>query len=116
MDRARYARQLCPVITSLNHFKGLYGHFEHCSMLTNFLVYGDMPLVNEVIFEFNDVDFDHFISRVHISKALILSLNENQHDRVIELLVVVQERDEEKDDGYKLAGRETTLVTIMYLF
>ena len=43
-----FSRYLCPLITTRGQFKGLFDYLARCEMFTNFLVFGNLALVEEV--------------------------------------------------------------------
>ena len=51
MNGEELLKCLCQVVTSLDHFKGLYEYLKQRDMVPGFLAHGDMVLVKEVIVE-----------------------------------------------------------------
>lgn len=91
MKEADFFKYLCPMITTLDHCKSLFAYLKRCDMFADFFAYGNMELAKKVIAEFKDGSNYH-ISCDHTIKAIIVTLNEDQHDRVIDFLKAVQER------------------------
>ena len=51
MDDEELLKCLCQVVTSLDHFKGLYEYLKQRNMVPGFLAHGQMVLVRKVIVE-----------------------------------------------------------------
>ena len=51
---------LCQVVTSLDHFKGLYEYLKQRNMVPGFLAHGEMVLVRKVIVETDLLETDDF--------------------------------------------------------
>ena len=49
---------LCQVVTSLDHFKGLYEYLKQRKMVPGFLAHGEMALVRKVIVETDLLETD----------------------------------------------------------
>ena len=80
-----------PLISTLEHYKGLFDCLKRCDLLPRFFIHGSMTFVRKAIIEVNlDSYRDHFHWR-YIRSAVILSLNEGRHDRFIGLLEAIQE-------------------------
>ena len=92
MKDAQFSKYLCPLMTTLEHYKGLIMFLERSDMFADFLADGGSAFVEEVIGEFKDGNYVYYICDSNVRDAVILSLNRGQHDRVISLLKVVQER------------------------
>ena len=73
---------LCQVVTTLDHFKSLYGYLEQRNMVPDFLAHGEMALVRKVIVETILLKTDDFGYCDNIYDAIALSLKEDRHDRV----------------------------------
>lgn len=91
IDNDEFFKHLCPLLTTLEHYKGLAGCLKRRGMIPTFLVYGDMELAREAIAKFEEYDTKCCIERHHKYSALTLSLNNNMHDRFINLLVAIYE-------------------------
>ena len=76
---------LCQVVTSLDHFNGLYGYLKQRRMVSGFLAHGEMALVREVIVETELLKTDNFGECDSIYDAIALSLKEDRHERVASL-------------------------------
>ena len=53
---------LCQVVTTLDHFKGLYEYLKQRNMVPDFLAHGDMVLVRKVIVETDLLETEQFRS------------------------------------------------------
>lgn len=99
MDKDKFLKYLCQVVTTLDQFKGFFGYLKKRDMVPNFLVHGDMEVVRKVITETNlletDRNFGHCGS---ISDAIVISLKEDNHGRVMGLFVAAHERPGWKGD------------------
>ena len=51
MKDDEFLKCLCPVVTTLDHFKGLYEYLKQRKMVPDFLAHGEMALVRKVIVE-----------------------------------------------------------------
>ena len=74
-------------------------------MLPSFLVQGSMELVRRAILEFRNMDSDYYIFHDHICDAIILSIENDQHDRAINLLRLERERYATTDEQRRLTGK-----------
>ena len=83
---------LCQVVTSLDHFKGLYEYLKQRKMVPGFLAHGEMVLVRKVIVETDLLETDDFGQCDSIYDAIALSLKEDRHGRVAGLFEAAQER------------------------
>ena len=83
---------LCQVVTTLDHFKGLYEYLTRRNMVSGFLANGEMVLVRKIITELGLLDTNDFGCSNNIYDAMALSLNEDHHERVAGLLEAAQER------------------------
>ena len=51
---------LCQVVTSLDHFKGLYEYLKQRNMVPGFLAHGEVALVRKVIIEIDLLKTERF--------------------------------------------------------
>ena len=51
MNDEELLKCLCQVVTTLDHFKGLYEYLKQRNMVPGFLAHGEMVLVRKVIVE-----------------------------------------------------------------
>ena len=58
MNDEELLKCLCQVVTSLDHFKGLYEYLKQRKMVPGFLAHGDMVLVRKVIVETDLLETD----------------------------------------------------------
>ena len=98
MDDEELLKCLCQVVTSLDHFKGLYEYLKQREMVPGFLAHGGMVLVREVTIETDLLETEGFGGCNSIYDAITLSLNEDCHERVAGLLEAAQERPSWKDE------------------
>ena len=84
---------LCQVVTSLDHFKGLYEYLKQRKMVPGFLAHGEMVVVRKVIVESSLLETDSAYGYCDsISDAIVLSLERDRHERVASLFKAAQER------------------------
>ena len=88
---------LCQVVTSLDHFKGLYEYLKQRNMVPGFLAHGEMVLVRKVIVETDLLETTDLGQCDSIYDAIALSLKEDRHERVAGLFEAAQERPDWKD-------------------
>ena len=81
-----FVETVYPLVTTLKHYNGLFWYFENYGMLAGFLVYGKMTLVKRVIVEIKGNYCGKYIPICHVEEAIIVSINENKHERAIGLL------------------------------
>ena len=60
MNDEELLKCLCQVVTSLDHFKGLYEYLKQRNMVPGFLAHGEMVLVRKVIVETDLLETDDF--------------------------------------------------------
>ena len=89
---------LCQVVTSLDHFKGLYEYLKQRKMVPGFLAHGEMVLVRKVIVETDLLETDYFGQCDSIYDAIALSLKEDRHERVAGLFEAAHERPDWKNE------------------
>jgi len=92
MNDEELLKCLCQVVTSPDHFKGLYGYLERRNMVSGFLARGEMVVVREVIFETGLLETYDSGRCDRLYDAIALSLKEDRRERVAGLLEAVQER------------------------
>ena len=80
-----FVETVYPLVTTLKHYNGLFWYFENYGMLAGFLVYGKMTLVKRVIVEIKGNYCGKYIPICHVEEAIIVSINENKHERAIGL-------------------------------
>ena len=81
---------LCQVVTSPDHFKGLYEYMEQRSMIPSFLAQGKMALVRKVIVEADLLATGAYGRCNSIYDAIALSLKENNYEHVAGLFEAAQ--------------------------
>ena len=67
MNDEELLKCLCQVVTSLDHFKGLYEYLKQRNMVPGFLAHGEMVVVKKVIVETDLLETDRFRSSVTVS-------------------------------------------------
>ena len=107
MGDDEFFKCLCPLITTLDHYKGLFKRLKHRAMSKGFLIHGNMALVKKAITEFPDDRSGYYIDSDIIRSVIVLSLNEGRHDRVVGILEAVNERFAEIDERRRQTGSDT---------
>jgi len=92
MNDEELLKCLCEMVTSLDHFKGLYEYLKKRKMVPDFLAHGGMVLVRKVIVESSLLETDEFGECNGIYDAIALSFEGGRHERVAGLFEAVQER------------------------
>ncbi len=100
MKDDEFLKCLCPVVTTLDHFKGLYEYLEQRKMVPAFLAHGQMVLVRKVIVETDLLETKGFGGCNSIYDAITLSLSEGRHDRVAGLFEAARRRPDWKNKFY----------------
>ena len=93
MKGDEFLKYICPVVTTLDHFKGLYEYLKQRKMVPGFLAHGEMALVRKVIVEtglLQTVKIFGYCDSIYA--AIALSLREDRHERVAGLFEAAQER------------------------
>ena len=83
---------LCQVVTSLDHFKGLYEYLKQRKMVPGFLAHGKMVPVRKMIVETDLLKTKYHGECNDIYDTIALSLNEDHHERAAGLFEAAQER------------------------
>ena len=104
MRKKSFFEYLCQVMSTLKHFNGLAWYLTYHDMHYRFLEHGKMTLVREVISASTSYEYEYYIYREDISKAIIRSVYENRHDRAIDLLKAVQEKYTDEDGWHRQTG------------
>ena len=79
-------KHLFPVMATLDQFKGIYEYLKQRKMVPSFLAHGNMVLVKEVIVETDILETGLYGRCDTISDAIVLSFEEDRHDRAATLL------------------------------
>jgi len=82
MSKEELLKCLCQVVTTIDHFKGLYVYLKQRKMVPGFLAHGEMVVVREVIVGTNLLETNGFGHCDSIFDAIALSLKEGRHERV----------------------------------
>lgn len=81
----------CLLITTLEQYKSQRGALIRRGMFPTFLVHGDMAVVRGAVVEFAKGSNYH-VKQKFIQNAIILSFNNNQYDRAIDLMKAIDMR------------------------
>ena len=92
MNDEELLKCLCQVVTSPDHFKGLYEYLEQRNMVPGFLAHGDMVPVRKVIVETDLLKISYYGQCDSIYNAIALSLEEDRHERAAGLFEAAQAR------------------------
>ena len=90
MTRYKFVRNLCPLMTTVEHYNTLYKFMREKNLIRYFIVYGGIELVRMVITG-KDVQPKHFLTARDLYDALILSFHQKNHERFVGILVVLCE-------------------------
>ena len=82
MKDDEFLKYICPVVTTLDQFKGLYEYMKQRKMVPKFLANGEMALVRKVIIETRLLETDWLGRCNNIYGAIAFSLNGDRHERV----------------------------------
>ena len=91
MNNEELLKYLCQVVTTLDHFKGLYGYLKQRNMVPGFLAHGNMVVVRKVIVETDLLKAKNFRYCNDIYDAITLSLKDDRHERVAGLFEAARE-------------------------
>ena len=75
MTKNEFVMNLCPLMTTVEHYNGLYEFMKDNKLIPSFLVNGNIELVRKVITYDDDVE-----------NALALSFRQEKHGRFIGIL------------------------------
>ena len=92
-----YWKYVWPIITTLDHFKGLFEHLKQRNMIPDFLAHGNMALVQRAMAERDD-NGKFQIKQDFILDAISLCIKEGKYERATDLMKAGQERHEDDDD------------------
>ena len=96
MDEGEFLTQACPVVTTFEHFDGLFQCLGPRGALGHILKHVGMEFLRRVILESEHAKFEYTISTC-IHDLVIPTLEEQRYDRAIDILKAVQERYAEGD-------------------
>ena len=85
-------KYLCQVVTTLDHFKGLFGYLEQRNMVPSFLAHGKMVLIGKVIVETSLLKTRNGGGCDSIYDGIVLSLKEDSHERAASLFEAARGR------------------------
>ncbi len=91
MNDRELLKCLCQVVTDLDHFKGIYEYMKDRNMIPAFLAYGEMVVVKRVILETGLLKTEGCGECDSLYDAIVMSLNEDRHDRVAGLFGAAHE-------------------------
>ena len=92
MSDEKLLKCLCQVVTSPDHFKGLYKYLKQRKMVPGFFAHGKMALVRKVIAETGLLETNGPGEWCNIYDAIALSLRGDHHERVAGLFEAAQKR------------------------
>ena len=107
MKKDEFFKHLCPLISTLEHYKGLFECLQRRDLLPRFFIHGSMSLVRRAIIEVELVYNGDTIRWYYIRSAVILSIEKGRHDRFIGLWEAVQERFADEDKKREQANGPT---------
>jgi len=93
MTKDVFIRDLCPLMTTLDHYHGLggiNGFMESHDLIPSFLAHGNIKLVRKVMAG-DGVKPDYFIGNMNSFFAFILSFKNQNYGRFIDLLTVEEQ-------------------------
>lgn len=106
MEDGEFWTRTCPVITSFKYLKDLFRCSKRRELRTRFLVHGNMTLVKRTVAEFNSPGSRYYyIKCEHMREAIKISLDEDLHERAVNLLEAAQAR-------YAVGGEQPEEVSI----
>ena len=97
MNDEELLKCLCQVVTSLDHFRGLYEYMEDRNLVPDFLANGKMVVVKGVIVETDLLSTGYCGECDSLYDAIALSPKNDRHDRVASLFEAAYERPAWKD-------------------
>ena len=92
MSKDEFLKHPCSAVTTLTDYQTFFKQVEHRGMRTCFLVRGQMELVGNAITGFRNDGSGYYVEDANILDAIAISLNEDQFDRAVHLLQVVNKR------------------------
>ena len=98
MKDDEFLMHLCPVITTLDHFKGLLEYLKQHKMVAGFLAHGEMVLVRKVVAETGLFETEYDGECGSIYDAIALSFKEDRHERVAGLFEAAKGRPNWRDN------------------
>lgn len=109
MGAEEFWTRTCPKITSFKYLKHLLRYSKCRDLHARFLVNGNMTLVQRTVVELKSPGSRYYhVNCGHMRDAIMMSLNEDLHERVVDLLEAARERyalgNEQHDqttDGFK---------------
>ena len=104
-ENGEYWKYVWPIITTLDHFKGLYGYLKQRDMVPDFLAHGDMALVRKVIVETGLLETSELGECGSMYGAIALSLKNDRHDRAASLFEAASGRPHWKDKFFWFVER-----------
>ena len=106
MEDGEFMGHLCSVMTELDHYTHLFEYLKKRGMLSTFVAYGNATLVKKAIIEFKRGSI-YFIEGKYLFKAIAFLLDQDSHDRVIDVLGAVEARYAAEDQQLKLTRKLT---------
>ena len=84
---------LCQVVTSLDHFKGLYEYLKQRNMVPGFLAHGEMVVVRKVIVETDLLETDDVRSSVTVSTMQLPCHSRKTAMNVLQVFLKLHKKD-----------------------
>ena len=116
MQKNKLLKHICPAITTPEHYLGLFKYLKRRDVLAGFCAQGDMRIIRRLIVAFKNQNLSHHIHDGTIYEAIVLSLTEDQYERVIGLLSAVQRRYAKRDEQSGLITETADFKTFMKRF
>ena len=116
MNHDTYLNHICPIMTTIEDYKGFLEHLKHREILPDFLAHGNMTLVRKAIVEYNVYGSEYYLTEPYIHEAINLSLKEDRHDRATALFEAAKERSAKEDKRRRHAGKATEFEAFMHNF
>ena len=85
MTESNFVVNLCPLMTTVEHYNSLHEFMKDNKLIPSFLVNGNIELVRKVISK-EGVQFGNFCFDVNLSDALVSSFKQEDHGRFIGIL------------------------------
>jgi hypothetical protein len=85
MSRYTFVMNLCPLMTTIQHYNGLHKLIDGNKLIPYLLVYGNVELVRRVIHG-DGVPEKNLLTSDNLKDALVLSFHQERHKRFIEIV------------------------------
>jgi hypothetical protein len=91
MTENEFVMNRCPLMTTVEHYNGLYELMEENKLIPCFVVYGNIELVRKII-SMDGVPAKNSLDDDDVENALILSFRQEKHGRFIGILTAREHR------------------------